>query len=360
MFEQLKPLIESGIITEETSTAITEAWEARLDEAKDQVRAELREEYAQKHEHDKKQMANALDKMVSESLSHEIKEFQRERQIMTEDRVKAKRNLSETANKFDSFLVTKLAEEIGELRKDRETNKANQQKLEEFIVHALSKEIKEFAQDKQAVTEARVKLVTEGKKRLAELEQKFVTESAQRLKSTINKHLKSEITQLKEDITAAKQNSFGRKLFEAYMAEFSTSYVSQNAMARKIDKQLKATQKQLEESIAQNKKTKAIVESKEREVRMIKESNLRERTMSELLGTLNDDKSKIMKELLESIQTPRLKDAFDKYLPAVLNGNQTRRKMISESKIETGDKTANLRTTDDDNVFDIKRLAGLK
>ena len=71
-----KPLLESGIINEETSIAINEAWETKLNEAKEQVRAELREEFAQRYEHDKNVMVEALDKMVTDGLSEEIQEFQ--------------------------------------------------------------------------------------------------------------------------------------------------------------------------------------------------------------------------------------------------------------------------------------------
>ena len=112
MLDAIKPLLESGLINEETSVAINEAWASKLNEAKEQVRAELREEFAQRYEHDRSVMVEALDKMVSESLSTEIQEFQSERQAMNEDRVKAQQKLRENAVKFNDFKVTKLAEAI--------------------------------------------------------------------------------------------------------------------------------------------------------------------------------------------------------------------------------------------------------
>lgn len=361
--EFIKPLLEGGLISKEVGASLNEAWESKLAEAREQVRAELHEEFAQRHEHDKRAVVEALNKMVSESLTAEIAEFKADRKAMNEDRVKAKVSLRETAEKFNNFLVTKLAEEIKELRSERKTQMESQQKLEKFIVHALSREIKEFAQDKRAVVEARVKLVAEGKKRIEALEKKFVAESAARLNKSVTAHLKGEITQLKEDIKVAKENNFGRKLFEAYMSEFSASYLSENAATRKMADKLQSVEKQLQESKATAAKAQALVESKEREVRIIKESNLREKTMAELLGPLNEEKAKVMKDLLESVQTPRLKAAFDKYLPAVLNGAPEKKvKIISESKVETGDKTAvkrQVEVEERDNVIEIKRLAGL-
>ena len=139
MFDAIKPLLESGLINEDVGQALNEAWESKLNEAREQVRSELREEFAQRYEHDRIVMVEALDKMVTESLSEEIEEFQTERQAMNEDRVKAKQQLREHATKFNDFMVTKLAEEIKELRGERKLQMENQQKLEQFIVHALAR-----------------------------------------------------------------------------------------------------------------------------------------------------------------------------------------------------------------------------
>jgi hypothetical protein len=53
MFDAIKPLLDSGLINEEVGQELNEAWESRLTEAREQVRAELREEFAQRYEHDK-------------------------------------------------------------------------------------------------------------------------------------------------------------------------------------------------------------------------------------------------------------------------------------------------------------------
>ena len=365
MLDAIKPLLESGLINEETSTALNEAWESKLMEAREQVRAELREEFAQRYEHDRVVMVEALDKMVTESLSGEIEEFRSEKQAMNEDRINAQVKLRENATKFNNFMVTKLAEEIKELRSDRQIAKESQQKLEQFIVHALAREIKEFAQDKQAVVEAKVKLVAEGRKQLEALKSRFVTESAARMNAAVTKHLKGEMSQLKEDIKVARENNFGRRIFESFASEFSVTHLNDKAETRKLLNQLQLKDQQLEESTKQIDNAKKLVESKEREVRIIKESNLREKTMTELLSTLNEEKASVMKNLLESVQTPRLQNAFDKYLPAVLNTGATKKPKaaLSESvQVITGDKQTVKQEVDmeqRDNVIDIKRLAGL-
>jgi hypothetical protein len=366
MLDAIKPLLESGLINEDVGQALNEAWVTKLNEAREQVRVELREEFAQRYEHDRNVMVEALDKMVTDSLQTEISEFQSERQAMNEDRVKAQVKLRENATKFNDFMVTKLAEEIRELRADRKTVTESQQKLEQFIVHALAREIKEFAQDKQAVVEAKVKLVAEGRTQLEALKARFVSESATRMNALVTKHLKGELGQLKEDIQTARENNFGRRIFESFASEFSVTHLNEKAETRKLMSHLQTKEKQLAESIKQINETKKLVESKEREVRIIKESNQREKLMGELLSPLNEEKALVMKNLLESVQTPRLQTAFDKYLPAVLNtgaDKKTSKSMISESVKEiTGDKQAakqQVEVEHDNNLIDFKRLAGL-
>ena len=368
MLDAIKPLLESGLINEDIGVQLNEAWVAKLTEAKEQVRAELREEFAQRYEHDRNVMVEALDKMVTESLQSEIQEFQAEKQAMNEDRVKAQAKLRESATKFNDFMVTKLAEEIKELRAERKMQFENQQKLEQFVVHALAREIKEFSQDKKAVVEAKVKLVAEGRKQLEALKTKFVSESAARMNAAVTKHLKGELGQLKEDIKVARENNFGRKIFESFASEFSVTHLNEKAETRKLMSILAQKDAQLAESIKQVNESKKLVESKEREVRMIKESNQREKMMGDLLSTLNEEKAATMRNLLESVQTPRLQAAFDKYLPAVLNTGAEKKPakaVLSESKVIseiTGDKPAakqEVEVEQDSNLIDFKRLAGL-
>ena len=167
MLEALKPLVDGGIINEETKAAINEAWESKLTEAREQIRAEMREEFANRYEHDKGVMVEALDKMVTESLTAELQEFADEKKQLAEDRVKFNKKMIESAGKFNDFMVSKLAEEIKELRSDRKVFESAIGKLEAFVIRALAEEIKEFSQDKQAVVETKVRLVASAKEKLA-------------------------------------------------------------------------------------------------------------------------------------------------------------------------------------------------
>jgi hypothetical protein len=363
MFDALKPLLDSDLINEDTRTAISEAWESKLNEAREQVRAELREEFAQRYEHDKTVMVEALDRMVTEGLSAEIQAVAAERQALAEDRVRFQGMMKESATKFDNFMVAKLAEEIGELRKDRRQHNEGFKKLEQFVVRALAEEIREFAEDKRDLVETKVRLVSEARSKLESLKARFIKESAAKMSQSVSQHLRAELTQLQEDIKIARENNFGRRLFEAFAAEFGATHLNENAEVRKLTQLVQDKNRQLAEATQTLEKAKTLVESKDREIHMIKESNVRQSTMEELLNPLNEEKRAVMKNLLESVQTSRLKNAFEKYLPAVLAESKPAkaRQVIAESHVEvTGDK--NVKAVEDEsrsNVIDIKRLAGL-
>jgi hypothetical protein len=92
----------------------------------------------------------------------------------------------------------------------------------------------------------------------------------------------------------------------------------------------------------------------------------RNAVMNELLSVLQKDKAQVMSQLLENVQTTRLKSAYDKYLPAVLNNTakveaKNGKSVLTESHSEvTGDKTAKTTGENVVKIDEIKRLAGLK
>jgi hypothetical protein len=364
MLDAIKPLLDSDLINEEAQQQISEAWETQLNEAREQVRAELREEFAQRYEHDKTVMVEALDRMVTEGLAVELQQVQAEKAQLAEDRVRFQGKMKESATKFNNFMVTKLAEEIGELRRDRKMHTESLSKLENFVVHALAREIQEFATDKQDVVETKVRLVREARKTLEGLKARFIKESAQKMTQSVSKHLKAELGQLHEDIKVARENNFGRRIFEAYAAEFGATHLNEKQEVRQLHDTIAAKNAKLSEAIRFAEKARVLVESKERELRIIKESKVRENALEELLAPLNKEKAEVMRNLLESVQTARLSTAFEKYLPAVIEDRSVKApKVLTESlSTATGDKSARGQEPDEQsesNVIDLKRLAGL-
>ena len=71
MLEALKSLFETNAISEEIRAEIESAWNKKVEENKLSVTAELRGEFAEKYEHDKANLTDAVDKMVSERIEAE-------------------------------------------------------------------------------------------------------------------------------------------------------------------------------------------------------------------------------------------------------------------------------------------------
>jgi DNA repair exonuclease SbcCD ATPase subunit len=361
MFDALKPLLESGIVNEETRAEIQEAWESHINETREQVRSELREEFSRRYEHDKETMVEALDKMVTEGLTAEIEQVIAERKSLEEDRVKFNSSMNEQSEKFQNFMSEKLAEELAELNEDRKAQAETLDKLQQFVVNALAEEIAEFHKDKQSVVEAKVKLVAEGKQQIENLKAKFIDRASKLVQETVTKNLNSELTQLKEDIDSARQNNFGRKIFETFAAEFATSYLNENEDIKELQTQVAEVKAQLEEAKQALEEKSTIVESKEAEIRMINDRIARDQKLSEMMAPLSREQKEVMGTLLESVQTARLEASFNKYLPAVLkNDAKATTKILAESKEVTGNKKETKQDADEGKIIEIKRLAGLQ
>ncbi len=366
MLDAFKQLVESGMISESVKTEIESAFNQKIQENRDQLTAELREEFAQKYSHDKGIMVEALDKMISERLAVEMAELAADKKALAEAKVAYHNKMKGDTRVLESFIMNQLGKELVEFQSDRKKVSENFAKLEQFIVTALAREINEFAQDKKELSEARVKLVREAKSKFEEIKSRFIKRSAGIVEATVTNTLKSEMKQLREDIDSARRNAFGRRLFEAFAQEYSTSYLNEKSETNKLLKIIEKKEQELSEAKSVVTEKAKLVESKEREIRIAQDVAKRKEVMSELLAPLSADKREIMKELLESVQTTKLNESFEKYLPAVMEGGVKKvskapaKEMLSESTEVTGDREQKQPQVGLDNILDIRKLAGLK
>ena len=356
MFDAISKLVESGVIGEETQKTIQEAWENKVKENKEQAAAELREEFAKRYEHDKNNMVEAIDKMMTDKLSEEITKFVEDRKALAIEKTTYKENVGAHSAKLESFVMTKLAEELNELNVDRKSVHENFSKLEEFVVGALAREIKEFHEDKKGVVETKVKLVKEAKSQMKKLKEAFITKSAKVVEDAVTKKLGEELAQLKEDITAARQINFGKRVFEAFASEYQSSYLNEKSETSKLLKVVDEQMLKIEEAKKSIDEKQAVIESKEQEIARSKDLMERKETMAELLKPLSKDKADVMNQLLESVQTKDLKSAYAKYLTPVMddkNVPSNAKKVISEAK---GDRAVR----EDADLTNIRKLAGIQ
>jgi len=363
MLEALKSLFENNVISEEIKQSIEEAFEARIVEAKEQATQQLREEFAQKYEHDKNVMIEAVDRMLSDQLASEIIEFTEDRKQLSEMKVKYAQKMKSDTAVMKEFVTRQLASEVAELHEDQQVMASKFGKLEQFVIESLAQEITEFYKDKQDLAETKVRLVREGREQIAKVKQQFVQRAAKMVESVVTQTLSSEITSLKEDIEAARRADFGRKLFEAFASEYSASYLNEKSETAKLLKVIDMKELAVAEASKVADDAKALIESKEAEIARLKEGATRQHIMNQLLAPLNGEQKEIMGELMESVKTSKLNESFEKYLPAVIAGKAPQKKQaLVEAKEVTGNKISNTNRSSEEssNIVDIRRLAGLK
>ena len=363
MLDIVKQLFENNVISEEIKSEIETAWQSRVQENRDHVTATLREEFAQKYEHDKSAMVEAVEAMLTDRLQAELGELAEDRQGLIDARARYAEKMTQDSTAMESFVMNNLRKELAELHEDRQRVAHNVTQLESFIVDALAKEIAEFHADKKDLAETKVKLVRESKAKFEAIKKDFVARSAKIIEETVSKGLRSEMHQLREDIEAARRNDFGRRIFESFASEYAASHLNEKSETAKLLKVVAVKEAELEEAARVVADTQSLVENRNRELRIIKESSQRKEVMSELLGPLTGDKREVMSSLLESVQTEKLRTAFDKYISSVMNGATPAKKVLSEGKEITGDKAQAQQFSSEEKtaeIFDIRRLAGLK
>jgi hypothetical protein len=378
MLDIVKQLFENNVISEEVKSEIESAWESRIqenreqvtEELREQITATLREEFAQKYEHDKTAMVEAVENMLTDRLQVELSEFAEDRQGLIEARAKYVAKMKNDTKAMESFVLSNLQKELAELHEDRKSVASNMAKLESFLVDALAKEIAEFHNDKKDLAETKVRLIKESREKFSAIKERFIKKSAEVVESAITNGLTREMTQLKEDIEAARKNDFGRRIFESFASEYAASHLNEKSETSKLLKLVQKKDEELQEAAKIVAETQKLVEARETQLKIAKDLAERKEIMSELLNPLTSDKRSVMKELLESVQTERLHAAYDKYLPAVMEGTSSQKKQaLTESKKEqqqakeiTGDKQAQQIGGEEKSaeIFDIRRLAGLK
>jgi len=360
------------VLSEDIKTDLAEAFNVRIAEEREQLTAELREEFATRYENDKSQIVEAMDVMLKEAIKTELEEFAQDKAKVAEERVRYKKAVKEHAAMLDSFINEMLTKEISELREDRKTQKANFGKLEEFVLRQLTTELNEFHDDKRALAEQKVKMVREGQKVIAEAKHNFIKKSAAQLETMVESVLRKELTTLREDIQTAKENNFGRKIFESFASEYMTSALSESTQVAKLAKQIMGLKQNIaEQNEAINVKDKALTEAK-RSAKVQMDLSERKAMMSEMLGPLNKGQKELMGTLLESVKTTQLKAAYKKYLPSVLSEttdvktqatnktklteNHNNKRMINGDKVN---KSAQTETGGSADIIELKKLAGL-
>lgn len=360
-------LSESVGLSEDARGQIIGLWESKLTEAREEVAATLREEFARKFEHDKGVLVESMDRFLTDKVRVELEEFADDKRKLVAERVAYKSKLTEHTGMLNKFITESVAKEMKELYSEKKTMKENFRKLENFLLKQLAEEIREFRADKKSLVEQKVKMVTEGKQKLQETKSQFIKRAAQIIESNIEKTLRTEIGQFKDDIRVARENDFGRKIFESVAAEFMTSYLNEGTELKKLQKVVATKNSQLASLTESVKKSRGLMEGLDTKLKATQDLVERQKVMAELLAPLSKDKKGVMKELLESVQTKNLQGAYNKYLPSVLNEAIERKPAASKPQLNeatlssrTGDRARVAQSDESDSdSSDLKKILSL-
>jgi len=406
MDNSISKLLGEDTLPPEIVTALQEAFDKKVAEATKQAESAVREEMARRYEHDKENLVEAMDRMLTDVVQKHANEKNEAvtkfvearstfRKAVKENRKKYSSKLNENVEKSRKVMVEALRKEIQKLREqkkyllDEKMKTANNlntmkeglakmyakrlRKIDEFVVRQVRKEMTDFNKDHRSLIETRMKLVTEGRKRLRETQARFVKEAAKNVEKVVNKALTHEMKQLHEDLERQRQNTFGRRIFEAVAAEYLTSYLAEGTEIRNLQNMLESTKKS--ETEAKTKLNEALKTSQiaTRKARLAEENATRNKVMGELLSNLRGEKRIVMEGMLETVKTEALRGTFNKLLPVVLNettktnvlkkaeprtsvvtgDNQRATRLFENAKAETETNEFN------DDIAQVVRLAGI-
>lgn len=400
MTKQIEELLENEVLGPDVKAALQEAFEAKVK----QTEAKLHEDYAARYASDKQQLVEAMDSMLNDAIKSELEEFAEDRSALIAQKAKlsketlsakrlAENKVSGHIKLLNAFIGKQLQEELREFTQDRKTLETQRKKmareveairesakkqtqdriskLEGFVVSKLSEEIAEFETDKKALIEQRAKLAAEGKKNINETRSAFIKTASKTLDKTLNEVVRNELVQWRADIKVARENNFGRRIFEAVAAEYMASYLSEGTEVKKLQKQLAESQKRIDEAAKQLKSKQKLVESASTQIKAAQDRATRLELLGEMLAPLSRDKKAVMEEMLRDIKTTNLREAYNRYLPTVMNGET--KSVVKQSLAEntqnksvafTGDRPNKLseavREEGSNDIGQILYLAGIK
>jgi hypothetical protein len=407
MVESLQEAFESKV-----ATAIAEQ---RAD-----LQAEIESDLARRFDRDRNTIIESIDAMVTDALNEQAAEREEEMNKLAEARVlyhtamvegkQALRNrLKESLSTGTDLIAESLRKEITALRNERsslveksekmnadlratkvqiaEQHEAHVAKIDDFVTKQLRAELVEFAEDKQALVEQRVKLVAESREKFKVIQDRFVAEAAGKVEKFVEDNLQANLKELHEDLERNRQNMFGRRIFEAVVAEYMTSYFAEDTEVRKLqhvleskDAEIAQAKEDLDKAVEQINESKNANEVADRKVRLAEDRAERAKISNELLANLKGDKRTVMENLLGTVKTTDLRKQFNKLLPIVLAETKSKSptavlrehakpEVKAETRAVTGDAIRSNRllesedvqqTEDFEEIAHIKHLAGLR
>ncbi len=355
--DTLKNILEGmDVLNDETRAKLSETFTKVLDEAKVEQEKSLRAEMAERYATEKKNIHAALEQFLEQELQGAVADF--------------KKGIDEVDGMKKAYADKQIA--VQEQAKAYVAKRLGA--IESVIEGILSRELGELHESEKVNRRAYLNAITESKAQAEADREAFRNKAATVLENIINVQVQGSLEELREDIKAAREADFGREIYETFMTTFRRQFFDSSKEFRAVTKQLKEAQ--ASEKAVKSKAGKLVKEARERaaaaegKAKKIEESVIRTRAITKMLKPLAGQTKEKMKHILEATATDKLAATYKKFLPEMLNEAKrstakTRSRKIEETVVELktgGQKTLTeekATTEDDDDIVDIKRLAGL-
>lgn len=260
-------------------------------------------------------MDEILQKLLeSELLSEDVKaEISQKWKLVVEAKM---------AELKESSLLEVRAELAEQWTKERD---ALVESLEKFVDVQITEELNELKSDIERFRDLEAEYAEKTVSMKAEMSEK-VQEDLDQLVDKIDAffevRLSEEFDELKEDIEIVKQNHFGRQIFEAFVGEFSKSFVDEES----VQAQLSITESKLEQA------SKKIAMLEAGQSKMVRESK-----MADVLKPLSGAKREQMAFILNTVDTEKLEETYSQFIGRVLKESAPV-KVVEATQVVTGEK----------------------
>ena len=256
MEELLQKLLEAEILTEDTRKELENAFKAQLEEA----------------------TTAAKDETAADVRAE-----------LTEQWVTERDNLIEA---IDTKVGEMLVQEIAELKEDIESFRDLEAEYAEKLVEAKGEMGDELKGD--------------------------LKELVEKIDSFLEMRLKSEMSELKEDIAEVRKNDFGRRIFEAVEAEFNDNHADKASAA-----------KSLRETKARLADTMTALEESESKLAAMQRTQKLDEVLSPLVGQQRD----VMEAILKTVPTDKLEEGYKTFIGRVIRESEEDVKSEKEDKV---------------------------
>jgi hypothetical protein len=260
MDELLQKMLDSELLTESTQIELKEAFAAKIDDAVDAAVTVA--------------VADAKVLAETETKAELRDEWNKERDVLVET--------------IDAKLGEFITEEVEELKED-------------------------IAKFRDLEVESAQKLVEAKTEMTKDLESDML-ELVESLDSFLEIRMSEDMSGLTQDLQEAKENTFGRKLFESAQEEFKAKFFDEAAIIEE-GKDVEIKVADLEAQLTESQESYAAL--------------LRETKMTEVLEPLSGRQHTIMSAILSNVDTEKLEEGYATYVGRVLR--ETTDEVIEES-----------------------------